>query len=144
MGRVRMIDFLFLQLLVAVGFLLAAGLASALLRLVPGAVPADPGTFLILALPLVALLLAEGATGLWLRTPGTLGLGSLNVIVPALAAGALAAVINAAAHKILVPLDPEFPRESEGFTIWIALAVIATTAALALWRYWPEPRPRLF
>ncbi|MBZ0215110.1 MAG: hypothetical protein K8F25_01030 [Fimbriimonadaceae bacterium] len=101
-------------------------------------------SLLVLLLPLVCVNVIEAFTHLWLRTAGTLGLGGLVVFVPMLIAGALVGSGLLIAFRVIEPFDPSLPRYSESLTAWVVLALICAAITIALWRYWPEPRARLF
>lgn len=135
---------LFFQLLIiAVGY--AFGMISIVLLKFAGlAFTFNSAAMLVLLLPLISALMAEGSTKLWLTTPGTLGLGGLVAFMPMLVAGLASAVAAIVAQRFMVPLDPDSARSSDGLTGWLVLAIACTVVTLALWRYWPEPRARLW
>ena len=135
---------LFFQLVImAVGY--AVGMvAIVLLKLAGVAFTFNSAAMMVLLLPIMSALVTEGFTKLWLTTPGTLGLGGLVAFMPMLAAGLVSAFSAVIAQKYLVPLDPDSARSSENLTGWLVVAIACSIIALALWRFWPEPRARLW
>ena len=135
---------LFFQLVImAVGY--AVGMVPIVLLKFAGlAFTFNSAAMLVLLLPLMSALLAEGLTKLWDTTPGTLGLGGLVAFMPMLVAGLVSAFAAVIAQKYLAPLDPYSPRSSENMTGWLVVAIACTIMTLALWRFWPEPRARLW
>ena len=101
-------------------------------------------TLFVIALPLVSTSLAEAFIRLWLHTPGAAGLGGLTVFVPMLVAGAVSLAVSFGGQQVLAPFDAAAPRGAQSLTAWVGLAVLCSLFALALWRFWPAPRPRLF
>lgn len=135
---------LFFQLLImAIGY--AVGVVPIVLLKFAGlAFTFNSAAMLVLLLPVMSALMTEGLTGLWDTTPGTVGLGGLVAFLPMLVAGLISAFAAVIAQKYLAPLDPYNPRSSEGLTGWIVVAIVCTIMTLALWRFWPEPRARLW
>lgn len=138
------VEMLFQLAVVMLGYLLGAGSLLLLLWLLGLPLAPARAAALVLVLPLVTVLFAEGLTGLWQRTPGTLGLGGLWAVFPLLIAGALAVAAAAASQRLLPAFDPGLPRSGSGLTGWLLVAIACSLVALALWRWWPEPRARLF
>lgn len=138
------VETLFQLAVVTLGYLLGAGGLLLLLWLLGLPLAPARAAALVLALPLATVLIAEGFTGLWLHTPGSLGFGRLWVVFPLLVAGGLAVAAAVAAQRLLPPFDPGLARLEPGLTAWLLVAAACSLAALALWRWWPEPRPRLF
>lgn len=130
------------QLLLIVVMTLAYGVGFAAVRwtvglLVPNGDAPRGARFALAGLPLLACVAAEWITGLWDSRPGALGLGPLHVALPMLAAGAVAAAA-------LLLLRPVAPRAGAARVVWGLAAVGLAGVALALWRLWPAPTPRLF
>lgn len=135
---------LFFQLLIlAVGYFSGIAIIP-VLKLAGIAFTASHGAILVLALPVLCTLAAEGLTMLWLHTPGTLGLGGLTAFLPMLAAGLINAVTATAAQKLLLPIDPNSARDSASLTAWLAVAMVCSVISLGLWRFWPAPPPKLW
>ena len=140
------------RILLTFAMLVSYGAGYALIRwtlglLMPGRSVPDGLTLILAGVPLLLCLLFEWSTGLWDRTPGTLGLGSLTVALPMALAGAGAA----AAFLLLRGFGPAvveagFGREQLGpaITVWGVATIGIAILALALWRFWPAPTPRLF
>ena len=61
-----------------------------------------------------------------------------------LVAGLVSAFAAVIAQKYLAPLNPDSARSSENLTGWLVVAIACTIMTLALWRFWPEPRARLW
>lgn len=120
--------------MIAIGVVKLAGMAFTF----------NSAAMLVLLLPLMSALMAEGFTKLWLSTPGTLGLGGLVAFMPMLIAGLTSALAAIVAQRFMLPLDPHSGRGSESLTGWLVLAIACTVVTLALWRIWPEPRARLW
>lgn len=110
------------------------------------ATPTQGWGWMLVAVPLVACLVAELATGLWEDTPGALGTGGLVVVLPMLVAGLLAAVLQTALTAWAPPPPGPGGARAGGaaLTLWLGATLALTAAGLALWRWWPEPRARLF
>jgi hypothetical protein len=139
------------RILLTLVMLVPYGVGYALVRWTLGALmpvrPMPDGLPLVLVgVPLLLCLMFEWAAGLWLRTPGSVGLGSLSVALPMLLAGAGAA----AAFLLLRAFGPElsagFTREQLGaaITLWGVTTLGVAAVSLALWRFWPAPAARLF
>jgi hypothetical protein len=110
------------------------------LRAAAGAPPA----YLLFLPPLVVCAVFEHATGLWERTPGSLGLGPLDVVKPMAVAG-LATAAAYLALRAALPLPADLsPRETGALAVWAVASLALIALALALWRYWPPPMARLF
>lgn len=138
-------DLLIQLLVLSAGYVIGAAAACMAARLAGLAPGPHPAVWLVLSLPLACVLLAEGFTGLWQGTPGTLGLGGLTAFAPMLLASALVCLAAVAAQELVGPFDAQFPRGTGRLvTVWIALAVACSILALGLWRYWPAPRARLW
>jgi len=141
-----MLERLSIGLVMAVAHALGYWLVRGGARLVAGApLGVHAHAWLVFAGPVALCALAEVATRLWDRTPGTLGLGSLTVVLPMLLLGAACA----AAHLTLASLAPvpdvHDPRDAPAvLTAWTATAFALSGVGLALWRFWPAPTPRLF
>lgn len=135
---------LFFQLMVlAVGY--AGGMIVILLLKLAGmAFTFNSAAMMVLVLPLVSALVAEGFARLWLTTPGAVGLGGLVAFMPMLVAGLISAIAAMIAQRLMLPLDPNSARSSENLTGWLVLAITCSVVTLALWRFWPEPRARLW
>lgn len=133
-----------LLVLMAVAYLSGAGIVMGGGRLLGFPMLTGVMTLLVFGMPLAACWVAELCTGLWRHTPGSLGLGTLNVAHPMSLAGFLTAIAAVAMRCWIDPVDPSLPRESSTLTPWVALALISTVLAVALWRFWPEPRARLW
>lgn len=140
-----MIDRLLVLLTMLVGY--SVGYAVLRLAAVPFAPPAAAGAppaYLLFLPPLLVGFVFELATGLWERTPGSLGLGPLDVAKPM----ALAGLATASAHLVLralAPLPTDLSaRETGALAVWAAASLALIALALALWRYWPPPMARLF
>lgn len=137
-------DTFLLLILMAAASLLGSGVVLGGGRLLGAPTLSGPLALLVLGLPILAAWLAELSTGLWRHTPGTLGLGSLTATVPMFVSG-FSITFAALVMRIWVePFDQSVPRDSVTLTAWLMMAVMATVLTLALWRYWPEPRARLF
>jgi hypothetical protein len=139
------------RILLTLAMLVSYGVGYAAIRWTIGfLVPARPvpdGLALVLAgAPLLLCLMFEWSTGLWERTPGTLGLGSLSVALPMLLAGASAAIVFLLLRWLGPELTPDFTRNQLGaaITLWGAATLGVASLSLALWRFWPEPVARLF
>lgn len=143
-GTLHLAELLFQLLILLVGYALGAAAVLLGARLVGIGVAMSHAALLVLALPLVSTLLAEGFTSLWGRTPGSLGLGGLTAFMPLFVAAALISVAVTVAQQVMAPFDPHLPRSSASLTSWLGLAVACSILALGLWRYWPEPRARLW
>jgi hypothetical protein len=136
------------RLLVLLTMLVGYSVGYAVLRLVavpiaPPAAAGAPPAYLLFLPPLLVGFLFEHATGLWEGTPGSLGLGPLDVAKPMAVAG-LATALAHLALRALVPLPADLPARATGaLAIWAAGAVVLIALALALWRYWPPPMARL-
>ncbi|MEX0760680.1 MAG: hypothetical protein WD100_13950 [Tistlia sp.] len=128
---------------VALGDLVGAGAAWLLLKLAGAGLLLTRPALYLLTLPLAVTLLSEAFTGLWRHTPGSLGLGGLTVFLPMLLAGAAAVALALLAQNFL-PSGPPLSRRGPPLTAYLALALAATLLALCLWRFWPEPRARLW
>jgi len=103
-----------------------------------------PPAYLLFLPPLLVCAVFELATGLWEGTPGSLGLGPLEVVKPMAVAG-LATALAQLALRALAPLPTDLPaRETGALAIWAGAAVLLVALTLALWRYWPPPMARLF
>jgi len=103
-----------------------------------------PPAYLLFLPPLLVCAVFEFATGLWEKTPGSLGLGPLDVVKPMAIAG-LATAAAYVALRAVVPIPSEFSlRETGALAIWAAASVALIALALALWRFWPPPMARLF
>ena len=140
-----LIEIVFQLAILSVGYLVgAAGTAFAVRMVNVSLLEFNPANLFVLTLPLVCAVIAESFTHLWLRTPGSLGLGGLNVFFPMLVAGVMIALMTMLASKFILPFDASLPRSSEYLSAWILLALIASAGALALWRYWPAPQAKLF
>lgn len=126
------------------GYVIGAAWVLLILRFVGYPLAITPATLFVLALPLVSTGLAEAFVRLWLHTPGAVGMGGLTVFVPMLIAGAVSLVGAFGGQQILAPVDATAPRGSQSLTGWLVLAVLCSLFALALWRFWPAPRARLF
>lgn len=134
-----------IQLVVLVaGYALGAGAVLLGLRLAGLGPGPGAATLLVLLLPLLNVLAAEALVRLWTHTPGTLGLGGLAAFQPMLVAGLAIAALARAAPLALAPFSPFLPRGEAPIGGWLALALLCSGLALALWRYWPAPAARLF
>lgn len=134
----------FLLVLMTLAYLLGAGSVVGVGKLAGVPLPPGAAALLVFGMPLAASWLAEFTTGLWRHTPGSLGLGTLTVVLPMALAGFLTAAAALGLQHWGQPMDSLSPRDSTALSAWVALALIATTITLALWRYWPEPPPRLW
>jgi hypothetical protein len=139
-----LVEFLFQLFVLFLGYLVGAAAVLFGARLIGLSFQANNAALLVLALPILSALVAEAFTGLWLHTPGTLGLGGLTAFMPMLTAAVVISLALLLAQRFLPAFDPEFPRDSGGVASWTGLALAGSALALALWRYWPEPRARLF
>ncbi|MCC0035660.1 MAG: hypothetical protein H6887_10395 [Hoeflea sp.] len=136
-------ELLFQLLIMAVGY--AFGMvAIGIVKIAGVAFTFNSAALMVLVFPIVSALMAEGFTKLWLSTPGTLGLGGLVAFMPMLVAGLTSAIAAIVAQRLMVPLDPDSGRSSESLTGWLLLAIACIVVTLALWRFWPEPRARLW
>ena len=143
--NVGLMDLIIQLSVIALGYVIGGFLLFVILRLVGFPLGFSHATLLVLVLPLVTTLLIEMFTGLWQRTPGSLGFGGLIVFYPMLIAGAAIVVAAAGAQRLMIPFDPSFPRDSGGnVSGWLVLAFICSGFSLLLWRYWPAPTPRLW
>lgn len=136
-------ELLFQLLIMAVGYALGM-IAIGVVKIAGVAFTFNTSALMVLVFPIVSALMAEGLTKLWLTTPGTLGLGGLVAFMPMLIAGLTSAFAAIVAQRLMLPLDPDSARSSESLTGWLLLAIACTVVTLALWRYWPEPRARLW
>ena len=136
-------ELLFQLLIMAVGYALGM-IVIGVVKIAGVAFIFNNSTLMVLVFPIVSALMAEGFTKLWLTTPGTLGLGGLVAFMPMLIAGLTSALAAIVAQRFMVPLDPHSGRGSESLTGWLVLAITCTVVTLALWRFWPEPRARLW
>lgn len=135
---------LFFQLaIMAVGYALGI-IPIGVVKLAGVAFIFNNSALMVLVFPIVSALMAEGFIKLWLTTPGTLGLGGLVAFMPMLIAGLTSALAAIVAQRLMLPLDPDSARSSENLTGWLLLAIGCTVVTLALWRFWPEPRARLW
>ncbi|ADZ68495.1 hypothetical protein [Polymorphum gilvum] len=127
---------------VLTGTAYALGAVTVLLVLWPFGArpPLAAALFGFAAVPLLCVLIAEAATRHWYDTPGTLGTGSLFIVLPAATAGAAAALVLSLAGVFGLPAANW--RAQPG--IWLGLTASLSAVALLLWRVWPTPRPRLF
>jgi hypothetical protein len=139
------------RILLTLAMLVSYGAGYAAIRWTVGfLVPARPvpdGLALVLAgAPLLLCLMFEWASGLWGRTPGSMGLGSLSVVLPMLLAGASAALAFLLLRWLGPELTPGFTRSQLGaaITLWGAATLGVASLSLALWRFWPAPAARLF
>lgn len=137
-------DTLLLLILMGVASLGSSAVVLAMGRVLGAATLTAPVASLVLGLPVAAVCFVEWRTGLWRHTPGSLGLGSLNVAMPMCLAGIAIAIAALVMRTRVLPFDRTLPRDSATLTPWLVFAVLATVLTLALWRYWPAPRPRLF
>jgi hypothetical protein len=136
-------ELLFQLLIMAVGYAFGM-IVIGVVKLAGLAFTFNSAAMLVLLLPLMSALMAEGFTKLWLTTPGTLGLGGLVAFMPMLIAGLTSALAAIVAQRLMVPLDADSARSSESLTGWLLLAIACTVVTLAFWRFWPEPRARLW
>jgi hypothetical protein len=136
-------ELLFLLAILAVAYVLGAGAAILALRL-GGVSLLNHAALLVLGMPLACALIAEATTKFWRHTPGTLGFGGLTVVVPMFIAGVGVVVVIFFARMLFEPFDASMSRDSGNVTPWVVVALLCSVLALALWRYWPEPRARLF
>lgn len=136
-------ELLFQLLIMAVGYALGM-IVIGVAKIAGVAFTFNSAALMVLVFPIVSALMAEGFAKLWLTTPGTLGLGGLVVFMPMLIAGLTSALAAIVAQRLMVPLDPHSGRGSESLTGWLVLAIACTVVTLALWRFWPEPRARLW
>jgi hypothetical protein len=140
-----LVDLIIQLSVIVLGYMIGGGLLVVILRLVGFPLGFSHATLIVLILPLVTTLLIEIFTGLWQRTPGSLGFGGLVVFYPMLIAGAAIVVAAAGAQRLMIPFDPSFPRDSGGnVSGWLLLAFICSGFSLLLWRFWPAPTPRLW
>ncbi len=140
-----MIEIIFQLAVLSVGYLTGTAITLFLVRVADSTLlELNNANLLVLTLPLACALVAESFTHLWLRTPGALGLGGLTLFFPMLVGGAAVSVLLLIAHRFIVPFDPSLPRSAEYLTGWVVVALIGSITILALWRYWPAPRARLF
>jgi len=130
--------------LAVVAYALGAAAALCAPRLFGVGFDANHPAFLVLMLPVVTTVVAEAVTGLWRGTPGALGLGSLNVVLPLCVAGLVAGIAVVVAQRFLAPFEFRFSRDAESLTAWVVVAFACSGVALALWRAWPAPRARLW
>lgn len=128
----------------AAGYLIGAAAIGLGFRLAGTGQVLAAAPLMVTILPLAVVLLAEAFTRLWTHTPGTLGTGGLFAFVPMLVAGSAIALLAQAALFVLEPFDPFLPRDDPRLTAWLGLAAACSLLALALWRFWPEPVPKLF
>lgn len=100
---------------------------------------------LMLVFPLICVCAAEALTQLWTNTPGSLGLGTLNVFIPMVISGLLSAVGAVALQRWQVSghLDGNV-RNFGTVAEWIVLSVVCSAITLSLWRFWPTPTARLW
>lgn len=136
-------ELLFQLLILALGYFSGIAIIP-VLKLAGITFTASHEAILVLALPILCTLVAEGLTMLWLHTPGSLGLGGLTAFLPMLLAGFINAVTATAAQKVLPPFDPNSARDSAALTAWLALAMVCSVISLGLWRFWPAPPPKLW
>lgn len=136
-------ELLFQLAVLAVGYVLGAGGAILALRL-GGVSLLNHAAFLVLGMPMACALIAEGTTKFWRHTPGSLGLGGLTAVVPMFIAGVSVVVAIFLARMLFEPFDASMSRDSGNVTPWVVVALLCSVLALGLWRYWPEPRARLF
>lgn len=139
-----MADTILLLALMSLAYGLGAGATAGMLKLSGHPLDASAATWVVLVPPLVVAALAEALTQLWQRTPGTLGTGSLVVVLPMAVAGVAAVAIAATTQALAPAFDPSLPRGNAGLDPRLAAALLATLVALALWRFWPVPTPRLW
>jgi len=133
------------QLLVLVlGYALGAAVVVGGARLLGLAPAPDAATWMVLVMPLATVCVAEGFSGLWRCTPGSLGLGGLVAFVPMLVGAVVIAIVALAAQRLLPAHDASIARDSSSLTSWTAVACACAAVAVALWRWWPEPRARLW
>jgi hypothetical protein len=139
------------RILLAVVMLVSYGIGYAGVRWTIGFLtpvrPAPEGLALVLAGgPLLLCLLFEWAAGLWQHTPGSMGLGALNVAMPMLLAGAAAAGIFLLLRGAGPALTAGYTRDELGaaVTLWGVATLGVSCVTLALWRFWPAPAARLF
>ena len=139
------------RMLITVLMITAYGIGFALVRWTVGFVvpvrPVPAGLpLLMILMPLLVCLVFEWTSGLWDRTPGSLGLGSLDVATPMLLAG-LAAGAAFLALRVFGPAAEGYIGRSEIALLlltWGWAAIGLTAVAFALYLFWPEPRARLF
>lgn len=135
-----MADVVLLLVLAAAAYGVGVGIVAGPLALVGVGFVGGAATLLVLAMPLASVLLVEGTTRLWRHTPGSLGLGGLTLLGPMLIAGVASAIVARCLHAFASPFDSSSPREGPALDLRLAGAL----GALALWRFWPEPRARLW
>ncbi len=140
-----MIEVVALLVILTISYLLGVVGVVAPLKLAGVEVPLTNHTSLLIwVLPLISVNVIEYLTRLWSNTPGAAGLGSLTVVVPMFLAGLVAGVSLSVAQRLFEPFDHTLTRHSEELTSWVAVALACTVITVALWRYWPEPTPKLF
>jgi hypothetical protein len=128
----------------AIGFALVRWTVGFLTPVRP--VPLGLSLVMIFAPPLLCMAF-EWTSRFWDNTPGAVGTGSLTVVVPMLLAGLLAGAVFLG----LRALGPAVERGYMGrgavaplLAAWGWATVGLVAATFALYRYWPEPRARLF
>jgi hypothetical protein len=136
-------DTFFQLIIIAAGFVCGSAIIL-IVKLLGLTFPISSAVLLVLTLPLVSAFVAEGFTGLWLHTPGSVGLGPLMLFIPMLVAGFICAVSAIVMQKLMLPFDPYSARSSETLTQWVALAITCSFLTLSLWRFWPAPAARLW
>lgn len=135
------------------GIMLAAyGIGFALIRWTAGFLlpvrPVPLGMSLVLVFaPMLVCVAFEWTSQLWDKTPGGLGTGSFVVVVPMILAGLAAGAVFLGLRGFGPVLDSGYPGRSEIAPVlaawgWATVGLMAV--AFALYRYWPEPRARLF
>jgi hypothetical protein len=123
-----------------IGFALIRWTAGFFLPVRP--VPLGMSLVMIFA-PLLVCVAFEWVSGLW----GSTGLGSLDVVTPMFLAGLVAGAVYLGLRGFGPVVESGYPGRSEITPVlpawgWATVGVIAV--AFALYRHWPEPRPRLF
>ena len=137
-------DQAFQLFVMCLGYAIGAAAVALVFKVAGIPLAANRAALLVLVLPLMSTCVAEAFTQLWRRTPGTLGLGGLVVFLPMLIAGAVSLAVAFGAQRFVEPFHPVWSRNSATLTTWVVLAVLCSLVALGLWRFWPEPRARLF
>jgi hypothetical protein len=139
-----LIELLFQLAVLLIGYLIGASAILFGARMVAGAFEANAAAFLVLTMPIACTLIAEAHSQLWRHTPGSLGLGGLVAFLPMLVAGAGIGVAIVVAQQVMPSFRPHISRDTDYLSTWLILAMAGSAVALGLWRYWPEPRARLF
>ncbi|MEQ9519392.1 MAG: hypothetical protein RLN89_08125 [Parvibaculum sp.] len=134
----------FQLILMTSAYAIGVGIAFLLLKLVNMPFSHNYAGYLVLVLPVVTCVLAEYFTELWMGTPGSMGLGGLNVVLPMLLSGIVIMFAASTMQQFVEPYTHHFARGDATLTPWLVLALTANVFSVALWRYWPEPTAKLW